>query len=339
MKKETKIKIIYIVIAFCLITFIISFYSNKTRKVKDNTSNIDKTTEIITEKTTEVTSTESIKEETTEEFKQFAHSNIYVDMIRKDLSIKGNNDSVYCFYYYDLPYIGFYEESLVNKKAIDKINAYLEADYKNWLNGESRLNFYNANSYNYAMDQLNQVLEYQGKEIAERNPHRDTVESKVMFLNENLLSIKQYSYGVGVGPSAMATFGLTFDLKTGEVLSIDKLIDISADELKNKILDYISNHIKEYGNPDNYESNYLPYYEVYAPNENHDFKLGGGSKTVDLNYSYYYDGKYYYIITQEYPRYNVDGILKWNGNKKDNFEEFFRYFTYRRNGLFVTEKI
>lgn len=164
--------------------------------------------------------------------------------------------------------------------AYEEINAYFDEEYNSWKNSDKWSGF---------LEDVATGRETWGDEDMEIMPYVNICQTKVMFADDERISILQIKYRQTAGPESCSYFGHTFDLKTGKLLSLDEITDLDIDAFQAMISD--------------------------ALNENQDYlSLTPEQLDEPVNppYEYYYDGEYVYIIFNEGIFVNNGCILKWN---------------------------
>lgn len=322
--KEKNIKIIFCILATTIVVFIIYFYSKTDNK------------EILTNNLNYYTIAEKISESTSEENYTEAGTNkdnlLNIIVVKMDHSVKNTANAVIAYLYYDKPVIRS------NTEIAKKINNFFENEYQGWLNGVNRITYYHDGLTKKFLENLDDYISVYSDDFFAQNPFKRFVNFEVTYLSENILSIRQISYYITAGPSYTSYFGTTFDLKTGEVIPINELVDIDADTLKNMIYSFVSKKIKNEGY--DFEEYDERNQKIYAPNKNHDFKLGTWYEVSEefvadeINYDYYYDGSYFYIIVKNAEPLNYEFILKWNGKTGDKLELSQLTYTIQKDNTF-----
>lgn len=162
---------------------------------------------------------------------------------------------------------------------------------------------------------------YEEEEIL-TNWMRYAVDTWIVLLNEDFLSVMQVT-NVRLQQCHWYYFGTTFDLKTGDLVSIDSISNITPEKMKKIIEDTSESVTKTYNELK--DNNYIIHY------------LG---TEIAMNYEYFYDGENYFIIINRGDERFVDGeILKWNGEWEDEYEmTFYRYwFNFASGEWIMTE--
>ena len=161
---------------------------------------------------------------------------------------------------------------------------------KAWFAGTGRLLDFPGNDYDNLFDCfLGRVADMRGKygdEDVAVEPGLYTLESRIMYMDDNILSILQIKEK-RAERGGHYYYGCTFDLHTGELLELTDL-DISAEDIRNifskdKYLDHFSEMSEDY--------------IVVAYEEE-----------FDMTYQFYVDKKYLYLLDNTEKKYN-DGII------------------------------
>lgn len=241
-------------------------------------------------------------------------SEIQVKIERIDHSIIGDEDTVMAIIYYDKPVI--YGDSDIALK----INAFFEDEYQGWLNGSNRLNEYIDNWMDKYLRRVEEMRESFGDSSLERQPLSYTVDTEVILLNQDIISIKQTVYCFSGGPSGLSYFGSTFNVRTGQRIPFDDIVDVDADRFRENLSFFLIDLVS----PSNMAVRKdweFPIKKFYGPNELHNFDAYVNGNLYQLNYEYYYDGEYIYIPDNNsgYTSGTSD-IVKWNGKEGDKFE-------------------
>ncbi len=91
-------------------------------------------------------------------------------------SIKSDNGDVLAIIYFDKPILSGESE------VISKINEYFDTEYNNWLNDvPSYINFYNSNSMNLFLENVNSMRDSLGDDAIAKQPLQYTVDSETIF--------------------------------------------------------------------------------------------------------------------------------------------------------------
>ncbi len=196
----------------------------------------------------------------------------------------------------------YYERPVVSgdTEAARKINEFYEREEQEWFDGYGRNTLYIDEYYSYFYEQVMDRCDMFGEDYVIEHPSRYTIKTRIMFLDEKLLSVLQINdvYNGHIHPYYL---GSTFDLETGELLSIDELADIDADRLKGIINDAL------------YEDN------TYDELEGKDYVTHYYDREIAMNYEYYYDGEKFYIILNIIEG-SLDGVIAtWNGKWGDEY--------------------
>ncbi len=204
----------------------------------------------------------------------------------------------------------YYEKPVVSgdTEAARKINEFYEREEQEWFDGYGRNTLYIEGYYSYFYHQFKGMCETYGEDAIAEYPSRYIMKTRIMLLDEKLLSVVQIS-NIYNDHNNCSYFGSTFDLETGKLLSIDELADINANRLKVIINDTL------YGD------------DTYDELEGEDYVIHYYDKEIAMNYEYYYDGEKFYIILNRINGSDDGAIATWNGKWGDDYAVGrYRYF-------------
>lgn len=251
------------------------------------------------------------------EAKWQTNGKVEVSVERVSKPITNDDGQVLASVYYERPVVSG------NTEAIKKINLFFEKEEQDWFEGRSsRLTLYNEEYYSDFCEGVEQMCEWYEEEEILTNWMRYAVDTWIVLLNEDFLSVMQVT-NVRLQQCHWHYFGTTFDLKTGDLVSIDSISNITPEKMKKIIEDTSESVTKTYNELK--DNNYIIHY------------LG---TEIAMNYEYFYDGGNYFIIINRGDERFVDGeILKWNGEWEDEYEmTFYRYwFNFASGEWIMTE--
>jgi len=244
------------------------------------------------ESSSEAESEEEIKEETEwlETDEQWrgrrtrSNSELEVTIERTDRSLVNEDGVTIAIIYYDRPVVSG------DTVVAEKITEFFEKEEQDWFAGTGRLLDFPGNDYDNLFDCfLGRVADMRGKygdEDVAVEPGLYSLESRIMYMDDNILSILQIKEK-RAERGGHYYYGCTFDLHTGELLELTDL-DISAEDIRNifskdKYLDHFSEMSEDY--------------IVVAYEEE-----------FDMTYQFYVDKKYLYLLDNTVEKYN-DGII------------------------------
>ena len=244
------------------------------------------------ESSSEVEAEEEIKEETewVETDEQWrsrrtrSNSELEVTIERTDRSLVNEDGLTIAIIYYDRPIVSG------DTAVAEKITEFFEEEEQDWFAGTGRLLDFPGNDYGSIFDSfLDGVAdrrERYGDEYVAEEPCLYSLESRIMYMDDNILSILQIKEK-RAERGGHYYYGCTFDLHTGELLELTDL-DISAEDIRNifskdKYLDHFSEMSEDY--------------IVVAYEEE-----------FDMTYQFYVDKKYLYLLDNTVEKYN-DGII------------------------------
>ena len=261
------------------------------------------------------------EKETTESDREFEEgknrSNGFTEVAieRIDRSVYDEEGRLITIMYYDKPVIsGDFE-------AAHKINTYFQNESEAFFgNGHSVIWFSNDACREFE-NGLELMQECWGNETMAEYPCRYAMDTRISYLDDDLISIMQIR-NYSLEQNSWYCYGSTFDLKTGELLPITELVSLSPEELK-KIMSDIS-----YNDADCYDD---------LRKENYVIDFYG--HIIDMQYEYFFDGKYYYIINDFGEAFKTSTVIKWNGKWGDEYAvSAFQYSIDRENEKIIRYK-
>lgn len=231
---------------------------------------------------------------------------------KKDYSIINDEGNVIAKIYYDMPiFIG-------NNASYKAINRYYEEQFANWFNGDEKKAF---------IEETEEMREAWGDETLSSYPFVYVVDTKIMLLSNEYVSVMQINRGQTAGPSGMYYFGDTFALDTGEWIPFDAILETDADTFRTMLAEFLEQQERVLSQPmDDVIS-------MYKSRGDHSWELNGRDRY--LNYDYFYDGKYLYLILNNSVFLEDGCLLKWNQRYGDQSETvLMNYFGESGNELY-----
>ena len=212
--------------------------------------------------------------------------------------------------YYDKPVIQG------DSEAIKKINAYFDNEANAFYDQGTSVTWFSKDAFHQFKDGLELMKERWGNEILAEYPPRYAMDTSVCYMDENIISIVQVRNYM-LEHNSWHCYGSTFDLRTGELIPITKLISIKPEEMKAIFL--ITGNIIDIG--------------VYEVLKDDNYVIDFGGHRIDMKYEYFYDGESYYLINEFALEFRTSLVIKWNGKWGENLEvtEFY-YYTDRTTG-------
>ena len=244
------------------------------------------------ESSLETESEEEIKEETEwlETDEQWrgrrtrSNSELEVTIERTDRSLVNEDGVTIAIIYYDRPVVSG------DTVVAEKITEFFEKEEQDWFAGTGRLLDFPGNDYDNLFDCfLGRVADMRGKygdEDVAVEPGLYSLESRIMYMDDNILSILQIKEK-RAERGGHYYYGCTFDLHTGELLKL-KDLDISADDIKNIFS----------------QDEYLDHFSEMSE----DYIVVAYEEEFDMTYQFYVDKKYLYLLDNTVEKYN-DGII------------------------------
>lgn len=212
--------------------------------------------------------------------------------------------------YYDKPVIQG------DSEAIKKINAYFDNEANAFYDQGTSVTWFSKDAFHQFKDGLELMKERWGNEILAEYPPRYAMDTSVCYMDENIISIVQVRNYM-LEHNSWYCYGSTFDLRTGELIPITKLINIKPEEMKAIFL--IAGNIIDIG--------------VYEVLKDDNYVIDDCGHRIDMKYEYFYDGESYYLINEFALEFRTSLVIKWNGKWGENLEvtEFY-YYTDRTTG-------
>jgi len=212
--------------------------------------------------------------------------------------------------YYDKPVIQG------DSEGVKKINAYFDNEANAFYNQGTSVTWFSADAFQQFKDGLELMKERWGNEMMAEYPTRYAMDTSVCYMDENIISIVQVRNYM-LEHNSWHCYGSTFDLRTGELIPITKLISIKPEEMKAIFL--ITGNIIDIG--------------VYEVLKDDNYVIDDCGHRIDMKYEYFYDGESYYLINEFALEFRTSSVLKWNGKWGENLEvtELY-YYTDRTTG-------
>ena len=192
--------------------------------------------------------------------------------------------------YYDKPVIQG------DSEAVKKINAYFDNEANAFYNQGTSVTWFSADAFQQFKDGLELMKERWGNEMMAEYPTRYAMDTSVCYMDENIISIVQVRNYM-LEHNSWYCYGSTFDLRTGELIPITKLINIKPEEMKAIFL--IAGNIIDIG--------------VYEVLKDDNYVIDFYEHHIDMKYEYFYDGESYYLINDFALEFRTSSVLKWNG--------------------------
>ena len=198
--------------------------------------------------------------------------------------------------YYDKPVIQG------DSEAVKKINAYFDNEANAFYDQGTSVTWFSKDAFHQFKDGLELMKERWGNEILADYPPRYAMDTSVCYMDENIISIVQVRNYM-LEHNSWYCYGSTFDLRTGELIPITKLINIKPEEMKAIFL--IAGNIIDIG--------------VYEVLKDDNYVIDFYEHHIDMKYEYFYDGESYYLINDFALEFRTSSVLKWNGKLGTEF--------------------
>ena len=213
-----------------------------------------------------------------------SNSTLEVTIERTDYSIYNEDGLTMAIIYYDRPVVSG------DSVAAEKITEFFEEEEQDWFAGTGRLLDFPGNDYDNLfacfLDGVADLRERYGDEDVAEEPGLYSLESRIMYMDDDILSILQIEE-VREERGGCYYYGCTFDLHTGELLKL-KDLDISAEDIKNIFS----------------KDEYLDHFSEMSE----DYIVVAHKEEFDMTYQFYVDEKYLYLLDNTLKKYN-DGII------------------------------
>ncbi len=213
-----------------------------------------------------------------------SNSELEVTIERTDRSLVNEDGVTIAIIYYDRPVVSG------DTAVAEKITEFFEEEEQNWFAGTGRLLDFPGNDYGNIFDhflgRVADLRERYGDEDVAEEPCLYSLESRIMYMDDNILSILQIKEK-RAERGGHYYYGCTFDLHTGEFLKL-KDLDISAEDIKNIFS----------------KDEYLDHFNEMSE----DYIVVAYEEEYDMSGQFYVDEKYLYLLDNTLKKYN-DGII------------------------------
>ena len=213
-----------------------------------------------------------------------SNSELEVTIERTDRSLVNEDGLTIAIIYYDRPVVSG------DTAVAEKITEFFEKEEQDWFAGTGRLLDFPGNDYDNLfacfLDGVADLRERYGDEDVAEEPGLYSLESRIMYMDDDILSILQIEE-VREERGGCYYYGCTFDLHTGELLKL-KDLDISAEDIKNIFS----------------KDEYLDHFSEMSE----DYIVVAHKEEFDMTYQFYVDEKYLYLLDNTLKKYN-DGII------------------------------
>ena len=189
-----------------------------------------------------------------------------------------------------------------DSEAVKKINAYFDNEANAFYDQGTSVTWFSKDAFHQFKDGLELMKERWGNEILAEYPPRYAMDTSVCYMDENIISIVQVRNYM-LEHNSWYCYGSTFDLRTGELIPITKLINIKPEEMKAIFL--IAGNIIDIG--------------VYEVLKDDNYVIDFYEHHIDMKYEYFSDGESYYLINDFALEFRTSSVLKWNGKLGTEF--------------------
>jgi hypothetical protein len=141
--------------------------------------------------------------------------------------------------YFDKPILSREEfdlrEKTVDDIAVSRINAYFEEELRGFFYGSAQSKHFARGHYDDFFDSVARMRESLGDKALAKSPPYCTVDSEVAYMTRDILSIKQSFDLMDGGARTLRYYGSTFDLNTGELLTLDRFVGAGREDFEAKV--------------------------------------------------------------------------------------------------------
>ena len=189
-----------------------------------------------------------------------------------DHSITNSDGLAVGITYYDKPVLSG------DSEIASAINAYFEDECQEFFFGKNRINFFGSREYAVFEGCVYTFLSLTNSLLSYGSSFYNTVRTEATYNSDEILSFAMNTYWTVGGVNTGYSFGTTFDMHTGELVTLDCFFDISITQFLEKIEEFIIMRFMEWYDED-YVSSLLsdPLRETLGSMDYNDFE-------------YFYDG-------------------------------------------------
>ena len=213
----------------------------------------------------------------------------------------------------------YYEKLNVSSRInfSDEINAFFERECQEFLSWTpSRFNDFEEGRLDRFMESLSHFIDINGEEEMVTCPLQHYVDTEVVLLTDNILSVRRICFGSFGGPTGTSYFGSTFDLSNGKLMSLDQFMDVDILEFTNELIGFLSENETSY-----------PLDDMNENFEGRDY----------CDFEFFYDSEFLYIVLNHWHVQGNNFVLKWNMLSDKSFD--FQLITFWKHGNGEYEEI
>jgi len=201
----------------------------------------------------------------------------------------------------------YYEKPIIADKfsGAVRINKYFEDSSKDFFNESSGM------FSDMAFERMKGYLEDAKKNSLgdlKNSPYKYYVKTTCTYKSSEYISFRLiYVWSAG-GVMDIIPKGITFNLKTGELVSFYDFLDVDEAVLKEKLKNDFSILFKDIENPLLSSENE----EVFTKDNNVPYTVLSYGENISFDKNFYYDGKNIYITTETLFTYHRGFVYKWS---------------------------
>lgn len=220
----------------------------------------------------------------------------------------------------------YYEKPVVSDKfsGADIINKYFEDSCNEFFTEGSGM------FSDKAFERMNGYLQHAKKNFPsdlKKSPYKYYVKTTCTYKSSEYISFRLIYVWSASGVMDIIPKGVTFNLKTGELVSFYDFLDISEEELKERLKQDFSILFEDIKNPLLSSQND----EIFAKDNSVPYSVISYGENKPFGKNFYHDGKNIYITTETLFTYHRGFVYKWS--LKDINENGIYVFNYEDEKL------
>jgi hypothetical protein len=176
-----------------------------------------------------------------------------------------------------------------NQESVKIINQFFEREANYFFRNSGELVNSKYGDYNQFMRSVDEAREYYGDSALAEHNFANTVNVKMMYQNEEIISFKEETFWFAGGINNYSYYGETFNLQSGEILTVEEFTEQDLKDFKDNVISQLSQNF------------YKDYQEI------RDKLIDEVANYKFADYNYYYDGNDIYLI---FNTSNLNYILK-----------------------------
>ena len=161
---------------------------------------------------------------------------------------------------------------------------------------------------------LKDAIKRHGEDSITKHPFRYCVKTNVEFLSNEYVSFHQKYIWAAEGPEDVWGQGLTFSLKTGELVPFTQFVNIDSEEFKDIL------YSKTISLFDKKTQIQKEIFKMFYTDISEPFTIDYEGKKIHLDKQFFYDGEFINVVLNDgfYPHSGL--IFKWKSNNLSSGE-------------------